>query len=102
MHNFAQPKGEIGHDMDGRDHLKHRQLRNWGQGMVKKLYGKGVLGEELNKLVVAVVETSAYRAMIEKSGSVPVSSSPTQMQAVIDAAVRDAAPIITEFGLQVD
>ena len=53
-------------------------------------------------LAFAVSETPAYRAMIEKSGSVPVSSSPTQMQAVIDAAVRDAAPIITEFGLQVD
>ena len=58
--------------------------------------------DKLNTLVVSVVETPAYRAMIEKSGSVPVSSSPTQMQAVIDAALRDAAPIITEFGLQVD
>lgn len=58
--------------------------------------------ERLNKVVVSIVETPAYRAMVEKSGSVAAASTPAQMQAVIDAAVRDAAPIIAEFGLQVD
>ena len=58
--------------------------------------------QQLNGLITAVVNSADYRAMIEKSGSVPVSSSPAEMQAVIDAAVRDAAPVIAEFGLQVD
>ena len=58
--------------------------------------------EQLNRHIVAQVAAPDYRALIEKSGSVPVSSTPAEMQAVIDRAVRDAAPIITEFGLQVD
>lgn len=58
--------------------------------------------EQLNKAVVSIVETQGYRAMVEKSGSVAASSTPAEMQAVIDAAVRDAAPVIKEFGLQVD
>ena len=57
---------------------------------------------ELNSRIRPIVEAADYRALIEKSGSVPVASSPQEMQAVIDAAVRDAAPIIAEFGLQVD
>ena len=57
---------------------------------------------ELNSRIRPIVEAADYRALIERSGSVPVASSPQEMQAVIDAAVRDAAPIITEFGLQVD
>lgn len=67
-----------------------------GQGMPQPVIDK------LNKVVVSIVETPAYRALVEKSGSVAASSTPAEMQAVIDAAVRDAAPIITEFGLQVD
>ncbi len=58
--------------------------------------------DRVNKEVVKIVDTPAYRAMIEKSGSVPASSTPAEMQTVIDAAVRDAAPIISEFNLQVD
>ena len=58
--------------------------------------------DRVNKEVVKIVETPAYREMIEKSGSVAASSTPAEMQAVIDAAVRDAAPIVSEFNLQVD
>jgi hypothetical protein len=35
-------------------------------------------------------------------GSVPISSSSQELQAVIDNAVRDTAPIIKEFNLQID
>jgi hypothetical protein len=40
--------------------------------------------------------------MIEKSGSTPISSTPQEMQMVINDTVKDAAPIIQEFNLQMD
>ena len=40
--------------------------------------------------------------MMEKSGSTPVSSTPQEMQKVIDDTVKDAAPIIEEFKLHMD
>ena len=43
-----------------------------------------------------------YRALVEKSGSVAVSSTPQEFKAEIDKTVSDAAPIIQEFGLQTD
>lgn len=58
--------------------------------------------EQLNSRIVPIVNSAEFKTMVETSGSVPVSSSPAEMQKVIDAAVRDAAPVIAEFGLQVD
>jgi len=35
-------------------------------------------------------------------GSVPIASSPQELQALFDNAVRDTAPIVDEFKLQMD
>jgi tripartite-type tricarboxylate transporter receptor subunit TctC len=56
----------------------------------------------LNSKIVPIVNSPEYRTMIEKSSSIPISSTPQQMQAVIDVTVKDVAPIIEEFQLHVD
>jgi hypothetical protein len=35
-------------------------------------------------------------------GSVPIASSPEELQALMDSAVHDTAPIVDEFKLQMD
>jgi tripartite-type tricarboxylate transporter receptor subunit TctC len=57
---------------------------------------------KLNHLIADIVKSADYQQLITKLGSVPVASSPGEFQAVMDAAVRDAAPIVTEFKLQID
>ena len=49
-----------------------------------------------------IIKSQDYRAMIEKSGSVAVFSSPQAFQKLIEATAADAAPIIREFGMQLD
>ena len=56
----------------------------------------------LNSKIVPIINSKDYRALIEKSGSIPISSTPQEMQAVINDTVKDAAPIIDEFHLRVD
>jgi tripartite-type tricarboxylate transporter receptor subunit TctC len=56
----------------------------------------------LNSRVGAIVNAADYRSLVEKSGSVAVSSTPQAFQALIEQTASDAAPIIREFGLQVD
>ena len=56
----------------------------------------------LNSKLVPIINSSEYREMIEKSGSTPISSTPQEMQMVINDTVKDAAPIIQEFNLQMD
>ena len=58
--------------------------------------------DKLNGLLADIVKMPDYRALMEKSGSVPIGSSPEELRSIVDAALRDAAPIIAEFGLQVD
>jgi tripartite-type tricarboxylate transporter receptor subunit TctC len=50
--------------------------------------------------VVKIVDTPEYRAMIEKAGSIPVSSTPEELQQVIMQTLDDVAASIREFGLQ--
>jgi tripartite-type tricarboxylate transporter receptor subunit TctC len=56
----------------------------------------------LNRRVGEVVNSAEYRLLIEKSGSVAVSSTPQEFHDVIEQTANDAAPIIREFGLQLD
>jgi tripartite-type tricarboxylate transporter receptor subunit TctC len=56
----------------------------------------------LNSKIVPIINSRDYRALIEKSGSIPISSTPQEMQTVINDTVKDAAPIIDEFHLRVD
>jgi tripartite-type tricarboxylate transporter receptor subunit TctC len=58
--------------------------------------------QKLNRLIADIVKSADYQQLITKLGSVPVASSPGEFQAVMDAAVRDATPIVTEFKLQMD
>ena len=53
--------------------------------------------EFLNTKLMPILNSDEYREFITKSGSVPVSSTPAEMQKIIDDTVRDAAPLIEEF-----
>jgi tripartite-type tricarboxylate transporter receptor subunit TctC len=54
----------------------------------------------LNKRIAAIVESPEYRALVEKSGSIAVSSTPQELNTVIQATAADAAPIIRELGIE--
>jgi tripartite-type tricarboxylate transporter receptor subunit TctC len=56
----------------------------------------------LNSRIAAIVNTPEYRTLVEKSGSVAVSSTPQEFHDLIEETARDAAPIIREFGVQLD
>jgi tripartite-type tricarboxylate transporter receptor subunit TctC len=54
----------------------------------------------LQRDIAAIVATPEYRAMIEKAGSVAVSSTPQELQQVITQTLDDVASSIREFGMQ--
>jgi tripartite-type tricarboxylate transporter receptor subunit TctC len=54
----------------------------------------------LNKRITAIVDSPEYRALVEKSGSVAVSSTPQELHEVIEETAADAAPIIRELGIE--
>jgi tripartite-type tricarboxylate transporter receptor subunit TctC len=56
----------------------------------------------LNNRIAQVVNSEDYRALVEKSGSVAVSSSAPEFRALIEETANDAAPIFREFGVQLD
>jgi tripartite-type tricarboxylate transporter receptor subunit TctC len=58
--------------------------------------------ELLSSRVGEIVNSAEYRSLIEKSGSVAVSSTPQAFHELIEQTANDAAPIIREFGVQLD
>jgi tripartite-type tricarboxylate transporter receptor subunit TctC len=56
----------------------------------------------LNRHIAAIVASSDYRALIEKAGSLPVSSTPEELRQVITQTLDDVAASIREFGMQQD
>ncbi len=54
----------------------------------------------LNKRIGAIVNSPDYRALVEKSGSVAMSSTPQDFRKVIEDTANDAAPIIRELGIE--
>jgi tripartite-type tricarboxylate transporter receptor subunit TctC len=54
----------------------------------------------LQRHIAAIVATPEYRAMIEKAGSIAVSSTPQGLQQVITQTLDDVSASIREFGLQ--
>jgi tripartite-type tricarboxylate transporter receptor subunit TctC len=54
----------------------------------------------LNRHIVAIVATAEYRTMIEKTGSLAVSSTPAELWKVIIQTRDDVASTIEEFGLR--
>jgi tripartite-type tricarboxylate transporter receptor subunit TctC len=56
--------------------------------------------EALQRHVAAIVGSGEYRTMIEKAGSLAVSSTPAELQQVITQTLDDVASSIREFGMQ--
>ena len=54
----------------------------------------------LNRRIGAIVATPEYRTLIEKTGSIPVSSTPAELRTVIEQTRDEVASTIIEFGLQ--
>ena len=54
----------------------------------------------LQRHIAAIVATAEYRAMIEKAGSIAVSSTPQELQQVLTQTLDDVSSSIREFGLQ--
>ena len=54
----------------------------------------------LNKRITAIVESPEYRKLVESSGSVAVSSTPQELQKVIEETAADAAPTVRELGIE--
>jgi len=54
----------------------------------------------LQRRIAAIVASEEYRAMIEKAGSIAVSSTPDELRQVIAQTLDDVAASIREFGLQ--
>jgi tripartite-type tricarboxylate transporter receptor subunit TctC len=61
----------------------------------------GVLSQ-LNRHVVAIVRQPEYRDMIEKAGSVPLSSTPEELAKILQDTYEQTVGVAKEFGLQVN
>jgi tripartite-type tricarboxylate transporter receptor subunit TctC len=58
--------------------------------------------DQLQRQIAAIVATADYRNLIEKAGSLPVSSTPQELRQVITQTLDDVAGSIREFGMQQD
>jgi tripartite-type tricarboxylate transporter receptor subunit TctC len=56
--------------------------------------------ELLNRRIRAIVESADYRTLVERSGSVAVSSTPEEFHRVIAETAADAAPTVRELGIE--
>jgi tripartite-type tricarboxylate transporter receptor subunit TctC len=56
----------------------------------------------LHDKIVPIVASADYRAMIEKGGSIPISSTPQELGGIIKQTSDDVAASIKEFGMQQD
>ena len=56
----------------------------------------------LNRQVGAIVRSTEYRELIEKAGSVALSSTPEELARILRDTYEQTAAIAREFGLQVD
>ena len=54
----------------------------------------------LNRHIVAVVQSAEYRELIEKSGSIALSSTPEELARILAETYEQTAKISKEFGLQ--
>jgi len=56
--------------------------------------------ETLNKNIVSIVASPAYRALIENAGSIAASSMPEGLGAIMQKTFADVVPTVEEFDLQ--
>ena len=54
----------------------------------------------LHEKIVSIVATTDYRDMIEKAGSIAISSTPAQLRQVITQTLDEVSSTIREFGMQ--
>ncbi len=60
------------------------------------------IADLLNSKLTPILNSAEYRELMTRSGSMPLSSTPDEMQKVINDSVKDAAPLIQEFNLYMD
>ena len=56
--------------------------------------------QTLNRHIVSIVQSNAYRALIENAGSIAEASTPAQLGAIMQQTLTQVAPTIAEFHLQ--
>jgi tripartite-type tricarboxylate transporter receptor subunit TctC len=56
--------------------------------------------ETLNRRIATIVATDDYRGMIEKAGSIAVSSTPAELRQIITQTLDEVASTIREFGME--
>lgn len=56
----------------------------------------------LNRHIGAIVNSPDYRALIEKAGSIPISSTPAELGKILVDTHDQVASTIQEFGMQID
>ena len=56
--------------------------------------------ELINRHITTIVASPDYQAATERAGSIPVSSTPTELRQVIDQTLADVQATVQEFGLQ--
>jgi tripartite-type tricarboxylate transporter receptor subunit TctC len=57
---------------------------------------------KLNEVLRQILATPEYQELVRKTGTIPVSSTPQEFQAVIQKTADDVAPILKEFDIHVD
>jgi tripartite-type tricarboxylate transporter receptor subunit TctC len=56
--------------------------------------------DALNRHIAAIIANPVYQALIEKAGSIAISSSPAELGDVLTQTVDDVASTIREYGMQ--
>jgi tripartite-type tricarboxylate transporter receptor subunit TctC len=56
----------------------------------------------LNRDIVSVVNSPGYEAMIEKAGSIPTSSTPEELQKVIDDTYKQVESTVRKYHMQIE
>jgi tripartite-type tricarboxylate transporter receptor subunit TctC len=58
--------------------------------------------DTLNKHITSITESDEYRQFLEKVGSIPAATTPEEFAHVFRQTVREAAPYIREFHMQIE
>ena len=56
----------------------------------------------LNRHIVSIIQSDEYRTFMEKAGNIPIATTPEEFGRVLNQTVRDAAPYIHEFKMQIE
>jgi tripartite-type tricarboxylate transporter receptor subunit TctC len=56
----------------------------------------------LNRHITAAVKTPDYRQLIEKAGSIPLSSTAEELAKILRETYQQTAATVRQFGLQQD